>query len=62
LTQPLLMATLALAFGLPALGLVISVVAMKFYKLDAKKMEEIQNDIAKVKANTNTKNDDIVAQ
>jgi Na+/melibiose symporter-like transporter len=56
------MATLALAFGIPALGLVISIVAMKFYKLDAKKMAEIQNDIAKVRANTKTKNDDIVAQ
>ena len=62
LTPSLFTATLVLAFGLPALGLVISIIAMKFYKLDAKKMAEIQNDIAKVKANNNTKHDDIVAQ
>ncbi|MBZ5753117.1 glucuronide permease, partial [Metabacillus sp. DBTR6] len=59
LTQPLLMATLALAFGLPALGLVISVVAMKFYKLDAKKMEEIQTGIAAIKEKAKQKGDSV---
>ena len=49
LTTPLLVVTLLLAFGIPALGLVVSIIAMKFYDLDAKKMEEIQKSIAIVK-------------
>jgi Na+/melibiose symporter-like transporter len=59
LTQPLLIATLVLAFGLPAIGLVISVVAMKFYKLDAKKMEEIQTGIAAIKEKAKQKGDSV---
>ncbi|HZG74017.1 MAG TPA: MFS transporter [Chondromyces sp.] len=49
LTTPLFVVTLVLAFGLPALCLVVSLTAMKFYKLDAKKMEETQKGIADVK-------------
>lgn len=49
LTTPLFVATLVLAFGLPAIGLVISVISMKFYNLDDKKMEEIQRGIAEMK-------------
>lgn len=49
LTTPLLGMTLLLAFGIPALGLIVSLIAMKFYSLDNKKMEEIQEAIAIIK-------------
>jgi Na+/melibiose symporter-like transporter len=57
LTTPLFTVTVLLAFGLPALGMVGSVIAMKFYTLDDKKMEEIQIGIAvmKEKAKANKK-------
>jgi Na+/melibiose symporter-like transporter len=41
--------TILLAFGIPALLLGISITMMKFYKLDDKKMEEIQATIAEMK-------------
>jgi Na+/melibiose symporter-like transporter len=50
LTPELFGATLVLAFGLPALGLVISIISMKFYSLDSKKMAEIQKGIAEIKS------------
>ncbi|WP_010677487.1 MFS transporter [Bacillus timonensis] len=53
LTTPLFYTTLLLAFGLPALCLVVSLVAMKFYKLDAKRMEEIQKGISEKKRKGN---------
>jgi Na+/melibiose symporter-like transporter len=53
LTGPLFTTTLVLAFGVPAILLVVSLVAMKFYSLDDKKMEEIQRNIAEVKAKGN---------
>ncbi|WP_240339774.1 MFS transporter [Halobacillus ihumii] len=49
LTTPLFWATLILAFGIPALLLVVSIVCMKFYKLDRNTMAEIQKGIAEVK-------------
>lgn len=49
LTTSLFTMTLILAFGIPAAGLVVSLIAMKFYKLDRLKMEEIQEKIAVVK-------------
>jgi Na+/melibiose symporter-like transporter len=59
LTTPLFVTTLVLAFGLPALFLLISITAMKFYHLDAKKMEDIQNGIIEMKAKA--KKDDTAA-
>jgi Na+/melibiose symporter-like transporter len=56
LTTPLYVVTLVLAFGLPALCLIVSIIAMKFYKLDAARMEEIQKGIAEVKAKGNKHN------
>lgn len=50
LTTPLMIATLILIFGIPMLGWTISLIAMKFYNLDDKKMEEIQEAIAAIKA------------
>ncbi|MCQ6275638.1 MFS transporter [Bacillus sp. V3B] len=49
LTTPLLIMTLVLMFGVPMVGWIISLIAMKFYKLDDKKMVEIQASIAEVK-------------
>ncbi|WP_077325437.1 MFS transporter [Virgibacillus siamensis] len=49
LTTPLFWATLILAFGIPALLLIVSIVCMKFYKLNKKTMAEIQEGIAEVK-------------
>jgi Na+/melibiose symporter-like transporter len=59
LTTPLFVTTLVLAFGLPALCLIVSITAMKFYHLDAKRMEDIQKGIAQIKSNVNK--DDIAA-
>jgi Na+/melibiose symporter-like transporter len=56
LTTPLFNMTLIVAFGLPAIGLVISLIAMKFYKLDAKEMEKIQAGIAEIKSKGNKDN------
>ncbi|MBD1382967.1 MFS transporter [Metabacillus arenae] len=50
LTTPLFVTTLILAFGLPALCLLVSITAMKFYTLDAKRMKDIQKGIAEIKA------------
>ncbi|KGM46029.1 MFS transporter [Neobacillus niacini] len=60
LTTPLFVVTLILAFGLPALCLLVSITAMKFYKLDHKEMEKIQAGIAEIKK-TKGKNDNISA-
>lgn len=51
LTTPLFVVTLVLAFGLPAVCLMVSIIMMKFYKLDQLKMEEVQRGIAEMKAN-----------
>lgn len=56
LTTPLFAVTLLLAFGLPALCLIVSITAMKFYKLDNKAMEKIQSGIAEMKAKGNKNN------
>ncbi len=51
LTTALLITTLALKFGAPILGFIASLIAMKFYILDDKKMEEVQTTIAELKKN-----------
>ncbi|WP_231514999.1 MFS transporter [Oceanobacillus salinisoli] len=51
LTMSLFLMTLFIAFGIPIIGWVISIIAMKFYKLDGEKMEEIQAAIAEMKKN-----------
>ena len=42
--------TLALAYGSVIFGLACNIVAMKFYPLTKEKMEEIQAEIASIKA------------
>ncbi|WP_087973470.1 MFS transporter [Oceanobacillus rekensis] len=54
LTTPLLIATLILIFGIPILGWIISLIAMKFYGLDDKKMVEIQTEITRVREQITT--------
>ncbi|MCL7748574.1 MFS transporter [Halalkalibacter alkaliphilus] len=49
LTPALLLMSLFLMFGIPMIGYIISLIAMKFYPLDDKKMEEIQTAIADIK-------------
>lgn len=55
LTSPLFLTTLLLAFGLPAIGLLISIITMKFYKLDDKEMIKIQKNIADAKEKSTEK-------
>jgi Na+/melibiose symporter-like transporter len=49
-TGALLAATLFCYLGLPAIGWILNVVAMKFYPLTKEKMAEIQDEIARIKA------------
>ena len=56
LTSSLFVAIMILAFVLPAVCLLISVIAMHMYKLDRKKMEEVQATIAAVKEKGNDDN------
>ncbi|WP_299093583.1 hypothetical protein [uncultured Metabacillus sp.] len=60
LTPSLFAATLVLAFGLPAFGLIVSIIAMNFYKLDDKKMKEIQKGIAEIKEKVKEKKDSLI--
>lgn len=57
LTTPLLLMTLVIAFGIPIAGWLISIIAMKFYKLDAENMEGIQIAIAKTKEKLKEENE-----
>ena len=52
-TIAILGATLFCFLGLPALGWLLNVVAMKFYPLTKEKMAEIQSEIARIKAEAN---------
>lgn len=61
LTTPLMFATLFLIFGVPLLGLIASIIAMKFYELDDKKMKEIQTAIAEIKEKGKQKEDEVSA-
>ncbi|MFC3039352.1 MFS transporter [Virgibacillus xinjiangensis] len=57
LTTPLLVMTLIITFGIPIAGWLISIVAMNFYHLDGKKMEEVQSAIAKKKQDSEIEKD-----
>lgn len=49
ITTPLLIMTFVLAFGIPIIGWICSLLAMGFYDLDAAKMEKIQKRISEIK-------------
>ena len=49
LTTGIFVVTMLLYNGMPILGWVISIVAMKFYPLTGEKMKEIEDHIVKVK-------------
>lgn len=53
LTPVLLFLTLGLKFGAPILGFIASLISMKFYILDDKKMVEIQTAITSIKEQAN---------
>lgn len=57
LTTSLYAIGLFFMFGIPILGWIASIVAMKFYKLDHRKMEQIQSEIAEVKQALADKNE-----
>lgn len=48
-TAPLFYLTMALVYGMPVLGWMCNIVAMKFYELDKERMVEIQSSIAEKK-------------
>lgn len=47
--------TMACLLGAPTIGWLLNVIAMKFYPLSKEKMEEIQDEIARIKANAGKK-------
>jgi Na+/melibiose symporter-like transporter len=49
LTPALFVMTLIMYFVIPMIGWIISLIAMKFYVLDGKRMKQIQDEIAEVK-------------
>lgn len=51
----ILIAALICYLGMPAIGWILNVVAMKFYPLTKEKMEEIQGEIARIKAEASAK-------
>ncbi|AXI07648.1 glucuronide permease [Oceanobacillus sp. 143] len=57
LTPSLFTGLLVLAFLLPAICLLIAAFAMHFYKLDRKKMEEVQDTIAEAKGKSKISDD-----
>lgn len=52
-TTGILMCTLFCYLGMPIFGWLLNLVAMKFYPLTKEKMEEIQDDIARIKNEAN---------
>ena len=50
LTPGLFWVGILLYFGIPMLGWIATLISMKFYPLDDKKMVEIQSEIARIKA------------
>ncbi|WP_077620851.1 MFS transporter [Bacillus sinesaloumensis] len=61
LTPELKVVTIILAFGIPALALLISGLIMSRYELSAEKMEEIQATIAEKKSKNTTKKEEKIA-
>lgn len=45
--------TMAIYLGLPILGWICSLIAMKYYELDGERMKEIQQEISNIKAKAN---------
>ena len=54
-SNALLIATLVCFIGMPLIGWILNVVAMKFYPLSKEKMAEIQDEIARIKAEAQAK-------
>lgn len=43
--------TMAMLFGMPMIGWILNIIALKYYPLNKEKMSSIQEEIAKIKAN-----------
>ena len=48
-TWPIFWVTVLLTYGMPILGWICNIIAMKFYELDYDRMAEIQENIAEMK-------------
>ena len=48
-TWPIFQVTIILTYGLPIIGWLCNIIAMKFYELDYDRMAEIQENIAEMK-------------
>jgi Na+/melibiose symporter-like transporter len=55
-TMPLFYLTMALVYGMPILGWLCNIIAMRFYSLDKERMVEIQTNIAEKKKALRGKN------
>lgn len=55
LTQPLFLVAMALWLGIPVLGYVCNLIAMRFYDLDKEKMAEVQKQCAEMRAGQSVK-------
>ena len=53
-TSAIFLLGISLMFLVPIIGLGLNLIAMKFYPLTKEKMEEIQEEIAKIKAKNHT--------
>lgn len=60
LTPALLVMTLVLKFGFPIFGWAISIIAMRFYKLDYQMMNTIQQSILEIKENPQSNRKNVV--
>ena len=49
MTASIFAVTMVLYCGMPILGWVISIIAMRFYPLDGEKMKEVEDYIAEIK-------------
>ena len=54
-SSAILIATLVCFIGMPVLGWILNVIAMKFYPLTKEKMAEIQDEITRIKAEAKAK-------
>ncbi|MGN0983306.1 MAG: MFS transporter [Gemmiger sp.] len=54
-TTSLMWATIFLYAGMPAIGWICNIIAMKFYPLTKEKMEEIQEEVARIKREATAK-------
>ncbi len=52
-TRPIFFVAMFLWLGMPVLGYICTLIAMRFYKLDKKTMEDVQKKCAEMRASRN---------